>query len=106
MTPHAIHIADDAGNIIRTIEPSGHVARVSVDQQVVGEIDGVPVVETRWGAVEGLPEPEPDTVYITSTLVMQAAKAMGRTDVVSPDTGPTAVRDSEGRIIAVRRFQR
>lgn len=105
-TAHPIHIADDAGNVVRVIEPSGQVARVAVEQVVVGELDGVPVVETHWGTVEGLPEPQEDVVYVTSTIVLQAAKAEGRTDVVSPDTGPTAVRDEEGRIIAVRRFQR
>lgn len=29
----------------------------------------------------------------------------GRHDVLSPDTGPTAVRDEAGRIVAVRRLQ-
>lgn len=106
LTAHPIHIANEDGRIIRTIEPSGIVARVAVEQTIIGEVDGIPVVETRWGAVEGLPEPQKDVVYVTSTIVLQAAKAAGRTDVVSPDTGPTAVRDEEGRIIAVRRFQR
>jgi len=105
-TAHPIHIADDAGNVVRVIEPSGIVARVAVEQREVGVIDGIPVVESVFGEVEGLPEPQDGVVYIVSTPTMLAARKMGRTDVVSPDTGPTAVRDTEGRIVAVRRFQR
>lgn len=106
-TPHPITIADKDGNVIRTIEPSGHIARVAVEQQEVGVIDGIPVVESVFGQVEGLPDPEPGVVYIVSTPTMLAARQMGRTDVVSPDTGPaSAVRDEQGRIVAVRRFQR
>jgi len=106
LTAHPIHIADADGRVIRTLEPSGHVARVAVEQREVGVIDGVPVVESVFGEVEGLPEPQDGVVYIVSTPTMLAARKMGRTDVVSPDTGPTAVRDEEGRIVAVRRFQR
>jgi len=105
LTQHAIAVADENGNIIRTIEPSGMVARVAITQTVVGDVDGIPLVETVFGEVEGLPDPEPGVVYITSTLVMQAARKAGRTDVVSPDTGPTSVRNEQGQVIAVRRFQ-
>jgi len=105
-TPHSITIADKDGNVIRTIEPSGHIARVAVEQREVGTVDGIPVVESVFGQVEGLPDPEPGVVYIVSTPTMLAARQMGRTDVVSPDTGPSAVRDEQGRIVAVRRFQR
>lgn len=42
----------------------------------------------------------PHTIYVVSALV--ASRCAGRPDVYSPDTGPTAIRDDEGRIVAVR----
>jgi len=57
------------------------------------------------GDVEGLPEPQSNTVYIVSTLVAQAVPH--RDDIIAPDTSPQGVvRDSEGKIIGVKRFQR
>ena len=91
--------------IVATIPPSGEVARVATSKEKIAEIDGIPVYRTRFGEVYGLPEPEPNTVYIVSILVLQAV-AGKRTDVVAPDTSPSgAVRDKDGRIVAVRGFQ-
>ena len=105
LTPHTINVADKDGNIIREIKPSGTVARVSTKEAPAGEIDGIPVVETKFGEVEGLPEPQDGTVFLVSSIVRSAVPAL-RTDVLVPDTGPTAVRDEQGRIVAVRRFRR
>lgn len=99
-TPHAICIANEAGEVVRTIEPELPAARVAVTQEKRGEIDGVPVSITRYGKVENLPEERPGVIYIVSQVVMQAADDRG--DLIRPDTGPTAVRDAEGRIVAVR----
>src|ERR1043166_3507466 len=41
------------------------------------------------------------TVYLVSTPAAQKAAQMGRIDVVSPDTGPTAIREA-GQVKAVR----
>jgi len=55
--------------------------------------------------VEYCEHQEPIDYYIVSSLVAQAVK--GRNDVVSPDTSPaSAVRDENGNIIGVKRFQR
>lgn len=104
VTPHAIILRPDEGQEV-ILPPSGQVARVAVSQDVVAQVGEIPIVATRFGDVEGLPEPRPGVLYVASTLVAQAAAAAGRRDVVSPDTGPTAVRDGEGRIVAVRRLQ-
>lgn len=40
--------------------------------------------------------------YVVSALVL--AHCAGRKDVVAPDTGPTAVRDGNSHIAAVRGF--
>ncbi len=104
LTPHAITFVDASGNVAATVPPSGTVARCSVDRMMVDEVlcDGihVPVNRTCFGAVEGLPEPFEDTIYIVSSLVAQAA---GREDVMIPDD---TVRDADGRIIGCRALAR
>ena len=85
------------------------LARVATKEERVGTINGVPVYRTTYTEVEGLPEPEPGTVYIVSLLVLQAlqARRVQRSDVVAPNTSPTpngAVRDAQGRIVGVRSF--
>ncbi|MBT9260183.1 MAG: hypothetical protein KM310_10615 [Clostridiales bacterium] len=99
LTPHALNLITDARSV--TIPPSGTVARVSVTRETVGaiEVDGVsiPVNHTVYGAVEGLPTPAPDTVYVVSALVAQAVP--GRDDVLIVDD---LVRDDQGRVVGAR----
>jgi hypothetical protein len=102
MTPHTITIVDSDNQIIREY-PSAGVARVSTTSEITGEIDGIPVVKTSFGEVVGLPEPDGESIYIVSMPVSQATK--GRTDIIGPDTGPTAYR-IDGKIIGVRQFAR
>ncbi len=107
LTPHSIDIF--VGDTKITIPPSGQVARVGQEYQNLGDLhleDGaaVPLVAATYGEIQGLPEPRPGVLYITSGLVAQAAWAMGRRDVLAPDTGAGGVRDGEGRIIGVRRL--
>jgi hypothetical protein len=52
--------------------------------------------------VEGLPDPVAGVVYIVSGRVLSEL-AGSRPDVVSPDTGPDAIREN-GQIKAVRGF--
>ena len=101
LTPHAFHLCGVDGSIVRTIEPTKPAARVSSTVRVVGEVDGIPVTETTFGAVEGLPDQQEDTIYIVSLLVQQAA--VNRPDVYRPDTGPqSVVRDAAGNIVGVK----
>lgn len=107
LTPHAIVVRLESGEDV-TIPPSGTVARVSSESVNVGEIDGIPVMRTEYGNIEGLPEPVDDTVYIVSTLVLLALKDKGivRNDIVSPNTSPASVvRDADGRVVGVKSFQ-
>jgi len=105
LTPHEIKIVGEDGKTRLVIPPSGSVARVKAEQTIVGFVNGIPVVRTTFGDVEGLPEPQPNTLYIVSSLVAQACSS--RDDVVAPDTSPQGVvRDEKGQIIGVRRFQR
>jgi hypothetical protein len=104
LTPHTVYIADEAGAIIRTIAPTIPAARVASKAVAGTPIDGVPYNETVFGAVDNLPAPNEETIYIVAQFVIQAA--LGRKDLVRPDTGPTCVRDADGKIVAVRALTR
>ena len=105
LTPHAVTVRLGSGD--RVFEPSGQVARVAVSSVQTEDIDGIPIFSQTFGEIEGLPDPQEGTIYIVSLVVRQAAQKLGRTDVVSPDTSPQgAIRDDQGRIIAVRGFVR
>ena len=102
LTPHKIVVRLNGRDI--TIPPSGQVARVAATSRAVATVGEIPIVVTEFGEITGLPEPTPGVLYLASTLVAQAAARLGRTDVVSPDTGPTAIRQ-DGQIVAVTRLQ-
>lgn len=99
LTPHAITILLSDGSTI-TLLPSGTVARVTTEEVVVGETGGIPVVERRFGAVEGLPAE--GVACIVSAMV--AGAVPGRAGVYAPDTGSAAVRNDKGHIVAVTRL--
>ncbi len=102
LTPHALNImpSGPTGPVV-TIPPSGQVARCEVNrvQIYTVTVDGisVPVNKTQFGTVSGLPDPQPDTIYVVSALVAQAVP--NRPDVFMVDD---AVRDDQGRIIGAR----
>lgn len=99
LTPHNIVIALDNEHI--TLPPTAPPARCAIRSERIGEINGIPVVSSVFGDVENLPSPQPDTVYVVSTVI---AQRVARADVLSPDTGPTAIREN-GQVIAVRALQ-
>ena len=81
-TAHVLSIlVDDMGIGTRNIRPCGIVPRVEVHEVAVGDIDGIPIFETKYGQVTDLPEPEPETRYIVSTMVRLASD---RNDLLSP----------------------
>jgi len=102
LTPHALNLmpAGPTGPVV-TIPPSGQVARCATSRVQVDTVtvDGitVPVNRTEFGAVTGLPDPQPDTIFIVSAVVAQAVP--NRPDVFIVDD---AVRDDQGRIIGAR----
>lgn len=75
-----------------SIPPSGRVARVKASTKKVDEFLGYPIFESTFGEVEGLPEPEPETMYIVSALCMNACS--NRDDLLSPGN---LLRDENGR---------
>ncbi len=101
LTPHSISFIDENGNIIRIVETSGDVARLTTKTVVTGEYDGIPVTETEYGEITGLPDPTPDTIFVVSSLIAQ--RVPERDDVFIPNE---SVRDNAGRIIGCRSLGR
>ena len=109
LTPHTIILRDPKGND-HAQPPSGIVARVAAIPAMAESIAGIPVPvygRDQAGPVQGLPDAQSDTMYIVSAIVGAQCPSR-RSDVLVPGTGPAdqAVRDSEGRIIAVTRLKR
>ena len=102
LTPHPVNIIND-GEVVASYSSQGF-ARVGETIRLQGFVMGdnrttVNLSPVYQGEVEGLPEPEPETVYIVSRLTAQAVK--GREDIVFP---LGEVRDEKGRILGVRGF--
>ena len=102
LTPHSVMLkyADNDG--LHTIEPSGTIARCVATTEVVGLINGL-FNETRtvYGSVTDLPEPQPNTLYIVSSLVALALPK--RHDLRIPNE---SIRDEAGRIVGCKSLGR
>jgi hypothetical protein len=102
LTPHAITLRTPQGDV--TIPPSGTIARVSMDETVVGTdaLTGLPIIHRKPGAVTGLPEAGERCVV--SAMVLDALDSVRAHNVFAPDTGATAIRNEKGHVIAVTRL--
>lgn len=86
-TPHEVCLNDGT-----KFPPSGVCPRISSGYT---EPDANGVATPTFGAVEGLPEPQENTLYIVSGMVLSAVK--DRDDLVAPATShPKSVRFSDG----------
>lgn len=95
-TPHPISICNNAGDIIRVIQPEGLV-RLKAVTVPAGEIDGILVTRTEFGQPEGLPDFKEGTFYIVSQLVKSALPS--RPDLLVP---AEVVRDEKGNIVGCK----
>ncbi|KKU03364.1 MAG: hypothetical protein UX06_C0042G0005 [Candidatus Giovannonibacteria bacterium GW2011_GWA2_45_21] len=110
LTPHTVGFQMPDGQILTF--PSEGLARVDVLPGEAREIklwngQTMPVnPPVKYGAVVGLPEPDGETVFIVSLIVITQPSVAGRTDVIAPATGPKdgAIRDAGGQIAAVTRW--
>jgi len=97
LTPHIINEVTTG-----TSYPlSGTIARVSSESEVVANINGIDIYSVSFGEVEGLPESQPDTIYIVSGLVLSACH--NRTDLLAPGE---LVRDINGNPIGCKGFRK
>ena len=104
LTPHTATVLDGEGNLIAEF-PSAGVARAAQTDVQVGEIQGIPIVETTFGEVVDLPDPVEGVFLIVSIITLNAAKSGGRpTDDLLITSGP--VRDESGRIIGCKALSR
>lgn len=96
LTPHAVVLNNG------TNYPSQGIARIS---NSFTTFDDNNICNVVYGDIQGLPDPQPDTIYIVSALVLSALKDK-RTDIVAPATGhPDCVR-KDGFIVSVPGFVR
>ena len=94
LCPHDITIVDEDGNIILVLpHEEGRVARVATTETPRENTLGYefPVVHREWGAVTGLPAPQPGTAFVVSGAVVSACP--GRADLYSPGR---LIRDEHG----------
>lgn len=104
LTPHVLNVqlsegATDISEWLK-LEPSGQVARVASESKQVGTVSGVSIYETKFGEVEGLPEPKEGVYFVVSRLVLQAS---GRKDLLSPGE---LVRNEAGQPIGCKGLSR
>lgn len=96
-THHTINFVNDAGKVIRSIEPSGIIPRVSSTINVVGDIDGIPDEETCYGEIVDLPEKQDGVILIVSVMV--ASRLPNRDDLRVPGR---QVRNDHGQIVGCK----
>lgn len=73
---------------------------VQTEQIIIGKLSGIPIAKTEFKKLVNLPDPEEGTYYIASRLSMDYVP-FDREDVFCVDTGPSAVRDENGQVVAV-----
>lgn len=95
LTPHPINLVNEADGTVKTITPSGTIARCAMLENPFGKLDGITLQRIMPGPVEGLPAPAGNTIYLVSAIVLSAISGSGRTDVFKPDG---FVRDAQGNI--------
>ena len=100
LTPHDLNVVDAHGDV-KVIVKGGQVARVATTRSEAADVAGFPTSVTTFGEIEGLPAPQPDTIYIVSGMV--AARCGDRDDVLAPGE---LVRDATGAVIGCRGFSR
>lgn len=110
-TPHDIKVYANVSDIgqpdsfieITTLKPSGAIPRVKIAEVEHPDVDRFPfpLVRNETGPVEGLPKENGKTFFIVSRMVFEATT---RKDVIAPDTGASAVRSPEGRVLGVTQF--
>lgn len=103
-TPHDVSVKLENGEII-TYKPSGSIARVVNTEEYINEdINGIPLIKSVTSEPFGVPAPQKDTLYIVATMVLESPTNT-RYDLIAPNTGMTACRDSNGRIKYVTSFK-
>ena len=109
LTRAAITIFDE-NNKVKQVLPSEGYARLSNQPTLnVTVIDDIPVVSKQLDLVpeiSGLPDQDPDKIFVADYSVAMAASMLGRADVIAPDLSvESIVRNPGGDIIGIKRLQ-
>lgn len=102
MTPHPVTVYEMDGMTPVVTVPSSGMVRVAETVRVCCEGEGEVAlvdIERDPNQIEGLPDYNNNRYVIVSDLAYQAAKPLGRDDLLRP--GP-AVRDEAGRIVGCK----
>jgi hypothetical protein len=83
-----------------TLIKSDNPCYVETKQRIIGKVAGIPIAETQFEKIVNLPEPEEGVYYIVNRVSMDFIP-FDREDVFCVDTGPTAIRDESGQVVAV-----
>lgn len=102
--PHDIHIYRGDSEVM-VIPQSGIIARVQIAEELDRTVQGIPVYRKIPRKVRDLPDPERNTTFIVSSMVLDVAKRQGRTDVVAPDTTCRSVRTQDKMLLGVTCFR-
>jgi len=100
LTEHKIIVETENGIRVE-YTPDGVVARVEMETEIVGNVNGIPTVINK---VKGhnLPEKEEGTMLLVSGKVLELVSA-DRDDVIAPNTNE-AKRNEKGWIVSVPSF--
>ena len=101
LTPHDINFVDNDGNVVRTINRSGDVARVSSHSVIVDNVDGIDVCSTSFGDIQGIPDAQDNTIFIVSRICKSAVP--DRDDVLCPGD---AFRNDAGQVVGCKNLSR
>lgn len=102
LTPHDITVVDNNNRVLMNIPTTDLVARLKTSPVVVGKVNGIPLVKHQCISFINLPDPDPGTMFLVSSLIQQFSS---RKDLIAPDTGPSCVRDNNRKVVAIRQFK-
>jgi hypothetical protein len=92
LTPHEINITGQ-----EPISSSG-ICRCKEVSTIVGNINGIDIIEKEFGEVDGLPEEVENVYYVVSIVIATAVKGK-RNDCFVPGE---QIRDESGKIIGCK----
>lgn len=105
LTPHAIVVMNEAQEVLATFEASGTTARLINEFSSAQDYLGIPVAVTKVVGMENVPSADDMQPFLVSSMVLDTLGPKYHGIAFAPDTGPSAVRDSQGRVIGVTRLR-
>jgi hypothetical protein len=97
LTPHTINEVTSGTKF----PVSGQVARVKASTETVDIHAGIPLYQSVFGEIEGLPDPQEGVMYIVSSLALNAVPKE-RVDVVAPGN---VTRNENGEVVGCCGFR-